>query len=151
VNYILDTHVISELVAPRPNPKVIAWIQSIDPNQVFLSVIAIGELKKGIDKLPDSGRKEILDQWLREDLLIRFENRLLSIDTETMLVWGKLVAQLETSRHPMSAIDSLISATAAQWQFTLMTRNIAHFDKTGILLLNPWEYSFDHTMSIETY
>ncbi len=71
MNYILDTNVISELVAPQPNPKVIAWIQSIDPNQVFLSVIAIGELKKGIEKLSNSERKEILDQWLREDLLVR--------------------------------------------------------------------------------
>jgi predicted nucleic acid-binding protein len=139
VNYILDTNVISELVAPRPNPKVIAWIQSIDPHQVFLSVIAIGELKKGIEKMPDSGRKEILGQWLREDLLVRFENRLLSINTETMLVWGKLIAQLEATGHPMSAIDSLLAATAAQWQFTLVTRNTAHFDNTGIPLLNPWD------------
>lgn len=139
MNYILDNNVISELVAPRPNPKVIAWIQSIDPNQVFLSVIAVGELKKGIEKLPNSERKEILDQWLREDLLVRFENQLLSIDTETMLIWGKLIALLETSGHPISAIDSLLAATAGQWQFTLVTRNTAHFDKTGILLLNPWE------------
>ena len=139
MNYILDTNVISELVAPRPNPKVIAWIQSIDPNQVFLSVIAIGELKKGIEKLPDSGRKEILDRWLREDLLVRFENRILSIDTETMLIWGKLIAQLEASGHPMSAIDSLLAATTAQWHFTLVTRNTTHFENTGIALFNPWE------------
>jgi predicted nucleic acid-binding protein len=139
VNYILDTNVISELVAPQPNPKVIAWIQSIDPNQVFLSVIAIGELKKGIEKLSNSERKEILDQWLREDLLVRFENHLLIIDTETMLIWGILIAQLEAIGRPISAIDSLLAATAVQWQFTLVTRNTAHFVQTGIPLLNPWE------------
>lgn len=139
MNYILDTNVISELVAPQPNPKVIAWIQSIDPNQVFLSVIAIGELKKGIEKLSNSERKEILDQWLREDLLVRFENHLLIIDTETMLIWGILIAQLEAIGRPISAIDSLLAATAVQWQFTLVTRNTAHFVQTGIPLLNPWE------------
>ena len=92
MNYILDTNVISELVALRPNLKVIEWIQSIDPNQVFLSVIAVGELKKGIEKLPNSERKEILHRWLREDLLVRFEDHLLIIDTETMLIWGTLNA-----------------------------------------------------------
>jgi toxin FitB len=104
-----------------------------------LSVIAVGELKKGIEKLPDSEPKESLDQWLREDLLVRFENRLRSIDTQTMLIWGKLIVLLEASGHPISAIDSLLAATTAQMQFTLVTRNTTHFGKTGIPLLNPWE------------
>jgi toxin FitB len=139
VNYILDTNVISELVAVRPNPKVVDWIQSVESNQVFLSVIAIGELKKGIEKLPDSDRKVMLDRWLHEDLLVRFEDQILIIDQETMLIWGRLVAQLEMIGRPISSIDSLIAATALQWQFTLVTRNTAHFELTGIALLNPWE------------
>lgn len=139
MNYILDTNVISELVAARPHPKVIEWIQSVDDNQVFLSVITIGELRKGIDKLPNSERKEVLDLWLHEDLLVRFENQLLNIGVETMLVWGKLNAQLETTGNPISAIDSLIAATALEWQYMLVTRNTAHFKNTGIALHNPWE------------
>jgi predicted nucleic acid-binding protein len=139
MNYILDTNIISELVAARPNPKVVHWIQSVDSNQVFLSIIAIGELKKGIEKLPDSERKGKLDQWLHEDLLIRFEDQILVIDQETMLVWGKLVAHLEMIGRPISAIDSLLAATALQWQYTLVTRNTAHFAIAGIELLNPWE------------
>jgi predicted nucleic acid-binding protein len=139
VNYILDTNVISELVAARPNPKVVNWIQSVNSNQVFLSVIAIGELKKGIEKLPDSDRKVTLDQWLHEDLLVRFENQLLLIDQETMLIWGRLIAQLEMIGRSISAIDSLLAATALQWQYTLVTRNTTHFELAGIVLLNPWE------------
>ena len=139
MNYILDTNVISELVAARPEPKVVDWIQSVESNQVFLSVIAIGELKKGIEKLPDSDRKVKLDQWLQEDLLVRFEDQILIIDQETVLIWGRLVAQLEMSGRPISAIDALLAATALQWQYTLVTRNTAHFTMAGIVLFNPWE------------
>jgi predicted nucleic acid-binding protein len=139
MKYILDTNVIAELVAARPNPKVVNWIQSIDSNQVFLSVIAIGELKKGIEKFPDSDRKARLDHWLNDDLLVRFENQLLSIDQETMLIWGTLVARVESMGLPISAIDSLLAATALQWHYSLVTRNTAHFEGTGIALLNPWE------------
>ena len=139
MNYILDTNVISELVAVRPNPKVVDWIQTVDPDHIFLSVIAIGEIKKGIEKLPEADRKATLERWLQEDLLEQFENQILNIDHQTMLVWGKLVAQLETIGRPISAIDSLLAATALQWSYTLVTRNLSHFQWTGIALLNPWE------------
>jgi predicted nucleic acid-binding protein len=140
VNYILDTNVLSELVAPRPNAKVIDWIQTVDSDQVFLSVIAIGELKKGIEKLPaEADRKEILDHWLHQDLLVRFKQHLLVIDAQTMLIWGELVAHLESIGRPISAIDALLAATALEWQFTLVTRNTAHFAQAGVLLFNPWE------------
>ncbi len=139
MNYILDTNVISELVAARPDPKVAEWIQSVDSDHIFLSVIAIGELQKGIEKLPDSDRKSKLDHWLQEDLLVRFENHLLSIDLQTMLIWGRLNAQLESIGRPISAIDSLLAATALQWQFTLVTRNTSHFAQSGVFVINPWE------------
>jgi predicted nucleic acid-binding protein len=139
MNYILDTNVISELVAAKPNPKVIEWIQSVESGQIFLSVIAIGELKKGIDKLTDSDRKRMLNHWLNDDLLVRFENHLLAIDQNTMLIWGRLVAKLESIGRPILAIDSLLAATALQMQYTLVTRNTAHFEWTEVDLLNPWE------------
>ena len=139
MNYILDTNVISELVAAKPNTKVIDWIQSIDSEQVFLSVITVGELKKGIEKLPNSKRKERLNRWLQEDLLVRFEGHLLNIDTGTMLVCGKLIARLEARGRPMPAIDALLAAIALEKQYTLVTRNSADFAETGVLLFNPWE------------
>ncbi len=138
MNFILDTNVISELVAARPNLNVIEWIQATDSDQIFLSVISIGEIKKGIEKLPYSDRKVILDHWLQEDLLAQFTDQLLSIDVQTMLIWGKLVSQLEKLGRPISAIDALLAATAQQWGFTLVTRNTVHFQDTGIELFNPW-------------
>lgn len=139
MNYILDTNVISELVAVQPNPKVIQWLEEMDPDSIFLSVIAIGELKKGIEKLPGSKRKELLNAWLHEDLLNRFQDNILPVDTQTMLLWGTMNARLEASGYPISAVDALLAATTSQHQCTLVTRNTPHFKHTGILLKNPWE------------
>ena len=135
---ILDTSVISELVAIQPDPSVMGWIENVDPEDVYLSVITIGELKKGIAKIPDSQRKTILENWLIDDLLVRFQDHLLSIDTDIMMMWGSLITRMETIGKPMPAIDSLLAATAAQNEYTLVTRNIRDFEHTGILLLDPW-------------
>ncbi len=141
MNYILDTNVVSELVAAQPNPNVVLWVENIPPEQVYLSVITIGELVKGIEKLPDSQRKEKLVSWLHNDLLVRFQDHLLPLDVSVLIIWGQLVASLEASGHPMPAIDSLLAATAADKGFTLVTRNVDDFLHAGIHLLNPWEYS----------
>ena len=140
MNYILDTNVISELVAAQPDENVARWIESIDPQTVYLSVITVGELKKGIEKLPDSRRKPVLEDWLVNDLLVRFQDQLLPIDSSTMLAWGALVARMEAIGKPMPAIDSLIAATALHRGYTLCTRNVGDFEHAGISLLNPWEY-----------
>ena len=140
MNYILDTNVISELVAAQPDENVAHWIDSVDPERVFLSVITIGELKRGIEKLPDSRRKGELDRWLNEDLLVRFQDHLLAIDVDMMLAWGDLTARLEAVGKPMPAIDSLIAASTAQRGFTLVTRNVADFAHTGISVFNPWTF-----------
>jgi toxin FitB len=138
VNYLLDTNVISELVASQPNSNVIRWIEEVDPDRIYLSVIAIGELKKGIEKLPDSKRKERLAVWLQEDLFSRFQDHIFPIDIETMLAWGAITAKLEAAGRPISAMDALLAATAKQHHCTLVTRNTAHFGNTGIQLINPW-------------
>jgi tRNA(fMet)-specific endonuclease VapC len=139
MNYLLDTNVISELVARQPNPNVTAWIQSIDENFLHLSVITIGEIKKGVEKLPDSARKEALQEWLAHDLVQRFERRLLAIDADVMLIWGELTAQLEGSGRVLPAMDSLIAALALSGDFTLVTRNTGDFDGTGVKTFNPWQ------------
>jgi tRNA(fMet)-specific endonuclease VapC len=139
MNYILDTNVISELVKTQPNPGVIRWIDTVDPEAVYLSVITIGELKKGIAKMQDSQHKTALEVWLKEDLLVRFQDHLLPIDTAVMLAWGSLIARMEAVGNPIPAIDSLLAATAAQNECTLVTRNVGDFKHTGILLLDPWE------------
>lgn len=139
MSYILDTNVISELISSQPDPYVAAWVEDLDPQLVFLSVITIGEMKKGIEKLSSSNRKADLDAWLNGDLLVRFHDHLLPLDIDTLLAWGTLTARLEASGKPMPAIDSLLAATAAQTGFTLVTRNVRDFEHTGIALFNPWD------------
>ena len=139
MKYLLDTCVISELVAKKTNPKVINWIDSIDPDSAYLSVITIGEIRKGIEKLPDSRRKTTLHSWLIEELLARFSGKILPIDTEVVLMWGRLIGSLESDGKKMAAIDSLLAATALYNHCSLVTRNEADFKHTGIAIINPWE------------
>ena len=141
MNYILDTNVVSELVTPQPDPNVVLWVESVPHEQVFLSVITVGELVKGIEKLSDPQLKETLSGWLHSDLLVRFQDHLLPLDVSVMIFWGHLVARMEASGNPMPAIDSFLAATAAEWGFTLVTRNVDDFESAGINLLNPWEYT----------
>ena len=139
MKYLLDTCVISELVAKKTNPKVINWIDSIDPDSAYLSVNTIGEIRKGIEKLPDSRRKTTLHSWLIEELLARFSGRILPIDTEVVLMWGQLIGSLESDGKKMAAIDSLIAATALYNHCSLVTRNETDFKHTGIGIINPWD------------
>jgi predicted nucleic acid-binding protein len=138
MSYLLDTCVISELVSSTPEAKVIQWVDSIDEDRLFLSVITIGEIKKGVEKLANSTRKSALSEWLEDELLVRFGERLLPIDIEVVLVWGKLIAGLEKQGRPMPAIDSLIAATALKGSLNLVTRNDGDFAHCGVALLNPW-------------
>jgi tRNA(fMet)-specific endonuclease VapC len=139
MKYLLDTNVISELVAKQPNPQVTAWVDALSP--VYLSVITIGEIRKGIEKLPASKRKEVLTAWLEQDLLMRFSNRIANVTTDVMLQWGALVGRLELQGRTVAAIDSIIAAIALEGDFTLATRNEADFQDTGVRTINPWTLS----------
>ena len=136
---LLDTNVVSELVAVSPEQRVIRWIDQQDPNSVFLSVITIGELCKGVEKLPDSRRKERLRSWLNDDLLMRFQNQILNLDVKVMLKWGELVGRLERTGRPPGAIDSLIAVIALANSCALVTRNESDFSDTGLDVINPWK------------
>lgn len=139
MNYLLDTNVISELIARTPNQKIIDWIDSLDPETVYLSVITIGELRKGIEKLAPSRRKDQLTIWLETDLLLRFAEKLVDITIDVMLVWGELTGRLEREGTPIAAIDSLIAASVLEGKYTLVTRNEDDFQHTGVLIVNPWK------------
>ena len=138
MTYLLDTCVISELVAKRPDPRVTQWIDSVDPESVYLSVVTIGEIRKGIEKIRDPARKEALERWLHEDLLIRFRDHLSVLDAKVLLGWGALTGRLEIQGTPMPAMDSLIAATALSHDLVLVTRNERDFLNAGIKLFNPW-------------
>lgn len=138
MKWLLDTCVISELVSKRPNKAVVDWVDSIEPENIYLSVITIGEIAKGIQKLPESKRKRQLQRWLEEDLLIRFDGRILILDVDVLLVWGQLTGALENKGKKMPAIDSLVAAIALQQNFTIVTRNVSDYDYSGIPTFNPW-------------
>jgi toxin FitB len=135
---LLDTNVVSELVAKAPSSQVMAWIDSLDPIDLYLSVISIGEIQRGIQRLPESHRRLRLLSWLHDDLLLRFDGRVLAIDTDVMLAWGKLVASQELKGRALPFADSLIAAQAIHFRCALATRNEADFEGCGIVVINPW-------------
>lgn len=139
MNYLLDTNVISELISKHPDQKVAEWLDRLDPNTVYLSVITIGEIQKGIEKLPPSRRREKVKEWLEGDLLIRFQGRILEITTEVMPVWGELTGRLEKEGRPITAVDSLVAAIALEGNYRLVTRNEHDFQYTGVTIFNPWK------------
>jgi toxin FitB len=138
MNYVLDTNVISELIARQPNQNVVDWVDSLEPETVYLSAITIGELRKGIEKLAPSRRKDELTLWLTSELLVRFVDNIIDITTTVMLTWGELTGRLEREGKTMSAIDSLIAASVLERKCTLVTRNEDDFQHAGIPIINPW-------------
>ena len=139
MNYLLDTCAISELVAKQPNQKVVEWIDSIEEVRLYLSVVTIGEIRKGIEKLPDSRRRTVLEEWLNDQLLVRFAGRIVPIDIGVMLRWGQLTGALEVASKTTPAIDSLIAAIVLYGNFSLVTRNEDDFRYVDIPIVNPWK------------
>jgi len=138
---LLDTCVISELVTKQPNPKVVEFVDSLDPEDVYLSAITIGEIVKGIETLPASRRRVAMRAWLKDDLLVRFDGQIVSLDKDVLMEWGVLTARLESAEasfKPMPAIDSLIAASVRVHQMTLVTRNVIDFESADVEIINPW-------------
>ena len=138
MTFMLDTCVISELVKPRPDENVVRWIDSVDERRLFLSVLTLGELEKGITKLQASQRKDDLREWLQHDLTARFEGRILPVDFAVAVAWGTLQSEAERSGKKLPVIDSLLAATAEIHQLTIATRNVADFERCSDAIFNPW-------------
>jgi predicted nucleic acid-binding protein len=139
VSFLLDTNVVSEWTKPRPNGGVITWLEEADEDRVFLSVATLAELRHGIERLAAGARRKKLDAWLREDLPLRFESRILPLTVEVADQWGRVIAHCEASGRPLAAMDGLIAATATVHGLTLVTRNTADFETALKSLLNPWD------------
>ena len=136
--YLLDTNVFSERSKPKPNPAVLRWLRSLQQNQVYLSVLTIGEIRYGIDKHKDPKRRSELQSWLEEDLAIELLNQIVDVDWSVAEKWGSICAH---SENTLAAIDSLLGATALVHNFVLATRNTKHFRTiTGLEVINPWDY-----------
>ena len=138
MKYLLDTCLISEVIRPTPAATVIAWLDARDEDSLYLSVLTLGELQKGISKLTDAGKKQRLQTWLENDLGPRFQGRVLAIDEEIALTWGAIQGEAERQGNRQPVVDSLIAATAMAHNLTLVTRNTSDFDRCSVRLFNPW-------------
>src|SRR5690625_3097300 len=123
MSYLIDTNCISELAKQEPEPKVIQWFSNHNELDLYLSVITIGELRKGIERLPSSKKKRRLNHWVNEDLLHRFQNRVLDVTQFEVNQWGKTLAHAESIGQQLPAIDGLIAAIAIAHDFAVVTRN----------------------------
>jgi len=139
VKYLLDTCLISELVKKEPNPGVVNWLDEQDEQKLFLSVLNLGELQKGISKIPNGTKKDELQAWIGLDLVERFTGRILDIDLETALCWGRIQGEAEQEGLKLPVMDSLIAATAAAHGLIVVTRNVRDMERCGVKVCNPWE------------
>lgn len=138
MSFLLDTNIVSEWTKPRPNAGVVDWLARVDEDEVFLSVVTFAELRHGIERLAPGARRRRLDEWLRAELPLRFDTRIVGVDGAIADEWGRLVARREARGQPFHAMDALIAATAQVHDLTLVTRNTADFEASGPSLLNPW-------------
>lgn len=139
MSYLLDTCVLSELVKKNPRRQVVNWVDAQDEANLFLSTLTIGELEKGIAKLPGSARRARLITWVRRDLAARFAGRLYAIDARIASRWGEISGEAERRGAPLPVIDSLIAATALTHDLQVATRNVDDFERCGVGCVNPWD------------
>jgi toxin FitB len=138
MKYLLDTSVISELISSQPNPNVVEFVDSLDQEDIYLSTITVGEVAKAIQKQPDPTRKQSLQKWLYQDLLVRFDGRIISLDSNIMIRWGELSAKVERIGVEFPAIDAMIAAIVLTHEMVLVTMYENDFKDTEIEVVNPW-------------
>lgn len=138
MTYLLDTTAVSEWVKPRPDPGIARWLDEVDEDRTFLSVITVGELRRGVERLASGRRRNDLTSWLDNQLPERFEGRMLPVGKEVADVWGRLTARLERRGRKIGAMDALIAATAEHHRLRVVTRNVSDFEPTGVAVVNPW-------------
>jgi predicted nucleic acid-binding protein len=137
--FLLDTNCISEAVRLHPEPRVMAWIEAADETMLYLSVLTLGEIRRGIAALPPSKRRTRLETWLEIELRSRFSERILSIDREVADRWGVLAAGSRAKGKSLSAIDGLLAATAVHHNLAIVSRNVGDFSNVPVAVVNPWE------------
>lgn len=138
MNYLLDTNVLSEVQRPKPDAKVLAWLDQVDEDRTYLSVVSVGEIARGVAQLEDGRRKLALQRWLDVDLPARFGSRLLPVDRETALAWGQLMAEARRAGRGLPVMDGWIAASAVRHGLTIVTRNTRDFAGLDLDLFDPW-------------
>lgn len=138
MNYLIDTNALSELKKRQPHPAVLQWFAARPQVGLYLSVLTLGELRKGIEAMLAGARRTSFLDWLENDIPEYFGGRILPVDRRIAERWGQICG---TAGRPLPAIDSLLAATALEHRLTLVTRNLADFDLPGLVIINPWQES----------
>lgn len=138
MSFLLDTCAISELTAAKPNESFVEWFRVQNERTLFLSVITIGELEKGIRSLSQGQKRAKLELWLSDEVIPRFQDRILDIGQRTMTVWARTSVELKTKGLTRPSFDSLLEATALENDLVFVTRNEKNFKGSSVTLLNPW-------------
>lgn len=138
MSFLLDTCIISEPKQKQPSQRVLEWLDAQDESKLFLSVLTIGEIRKGISRLESGRKKAELERWL-EKLRGRFSRRILPLSERTFLVWGKMYGEFERKGVARPAFDSLLEATVLEHDMIFVTRNVKNFQNSQVTILNPWE------------
>ena len=136
-SWLIDTNIVSEWVKPRPDVGVVRWLDEVDEDRIFLSVISLAEIRFGVERLAPSRRRTRLDAWLRGELPARFERRIVPVDEEVADACGHLLARARRASRGLGAMDALIAATCLARDLVLATRNLTDFDRLGIALHAP--------------
>ncbi len=137
--FLLDTNIISELRTPRPEPRVLAWMEAADESLLYLSVLTLGEIRRGAALLAQGKRRTQLEIWLEVELRARFAGRIVPIDAAIADRWGLITAEAKRKGIALPVIDSLLAATALHHNLTVVSRNATDFISTQVQVLNPWE------------
>jgi predicted nucleic acid-binding protein len=136
---LLDTNVLSELRRPKPEQKVLTFIAGLPLDQIYISVIALAEIRFGIELISDAARRADLNDWLTNTIRPMFEQRVLPITEDIMVKWRLLVEEGRKAGHTFSQPDLIVAATAAHHGMTIVTRDRSQFDKARIAVINPWD------------
>ncbi len=137
--FLLDTNIISELIKPKPEARLAAWVESADEDLLYLSVLTVGEIRKGIVAMEQGKRRAALQSWLETDLKPRFSGRILPIDEATADRWGAIAGEAAMKGITVPVVDGLLAASALQHNLTVVTRNTRNFAGTSVHAFSPWD------------
>ena len=137
--FLLDTNCISEIVRAKPEPSVVEWLEATEETMLNLSVLTLGEIRKGLAGLAQGKRRTRLESWLEVELQTRFAGRILPVDTAIADRWGVIATEAKRRGKALSVIDGLLAATALHYNLTVVSRNASDFMGVQVQVLNPWE------------
>lgn len=137
MSFLLDTNALSEVTRPRPDKSFMTWLGALDEGQVFIRILTVGEIRRGIWRLPEGRRRRELEA-ANEQLITDYADRILGVDDIVAMEWPRLSSQLSLAGVVIGAVDELLVATALFHDLTMVTRNTRHFRDAGCRLLCPW-------------